>query len=90
MDQGAHDGLPTADDVATVRQWIMGFRLTQLLYVTATLRLADHLQAGPHSPQQLAHTVGVHPQALYRLLRALASVGIFVEQADGTFARGCW
>jgi hypothetical protein len=85
MDHGAHDGLPTADDVATVRQWIMGFRLTQLLYVTATLRLADHLQAGPHSPQQLAHTVGVHPQALYRLLRALASVGIFAEQADGTF-----
>ncbi len=86
MDQAAPDARPTADDIAIVRQFIMGFRLTQLLYVAATLGLADHLNAGPQSPQQLAQTVGADPEALYRLLRALASVGIFAEQADGTFA----
>jgi hypothetical protein len=31
-------------------------------------------------------TNGVHAPSLYRLLRALASAGIFVEQADGSFA----
>ena len=71
---------------ATVRQLIMGFRATQLIYVAAKLGLADQLVQGPQTPQQLARTVGANPQALYRLLRALASLGLFAETADGAFA----
>jgi hypothetical protein len=87
MNQPEQDAIPpTADDIAMLRQYIMGFRLTQLMYVAAKLRLADHLHAEPQSPNRLAQAVSADPHALYRLLRALASIGVFTEQADGTFA----
>ena len=78
---------PAADvsAAATLRQLIMGFRVTQLIYVAAKLGLADHLEHGPQTPQALAQAVGAEPQALYRLLRALASVGLFAETVDGAF-----
>ena len=63
----------------------MGFRVTQLIYVAAKLGLADHLEQGPQTPHALAQAVGAEPQALYRLLRALASIGLFAETADGAF-----
>lgn len=85
MDQPMHEVPASTADVDTLRQFIMGFRLTQLIYVAAKLALADHLQAQPQTPAQLAEIVDADPHALYRLLRALASVGIFAEQADGTF-----
>jgi SAM-dependent methyltransferase len=71
---------------ATLRQMIMGFRVTQLVYVAAKLGLADHLRPGPQSPQELAQAAGAEPQALRRLLRALASLGLFTELDDGAFA----
>jgi hypothetical protein len=87
MNQPEQDAIaPAADDIAMLRQCIMGFRLTQLMYVAAKLGLADHLHAEPQPPDRLAQAVGADPHALYRLLRALASVGVFAEQADGTFA----
>jgi hypothetical protein len=70
----------------TLREQIMGFRATQMIYVAAKLKLADHLAAGPRSPAELAVLVGAEPHALYRLLRALASLGIFSEDANGAFA----
>jgi hypothetical protein len=70
----------------TLRQLIMGFRITQLIYVAAKLGLADQLQQGPQPPHLLAQAVGAEPRSLYRLLRALASLGIFEETADGAFA----
>ena len=70
---------------ATLRQLIMGFRVTQLIYVAAKLGLADHLEQGPQTPHALAQAVGAEQQALYRLLRALASIGLFAETADGAF-----
>jgi hypothetical protein len=77
---------PDVSAAAALRQLIMGFRVTQLIYVAAKLGLADRLEHGPQTPQQLAHAVGAGPRALYRLLRALASLGVFVETADGAFA----
>ena len=68
-----------------MRQLIMGFRASQLIYVAAKLDLADHLSTGPQSTTTLAHIVGAAPQPLYRLLRALASIGIFAETASGMF-----
>jgi hypothetical protein len=65
---------------------LTGYWITQALYVAAKLRLADLLAAGPVSAEDLAQRAEVHPQALYRLLRALASVGVFVEDAQHRFA----
>jgi hypothetical protein len=77
--------LPDVSAAVTLRQLIMGFRVTQLIYVAAKLGLADRLEHGPQTPQQLARTVGAEPRALYRLLRALASLGLFAETAEGAF-----
>lgn len=74
------------NETARLRQLIMGFRTTQLVYVAAKLGLADHLASGPLLPSDLAQIVGANPDALYRLLRALASLGIFAELVDGRFA----
>lgn len=54
--------------------------------VLAELRIADHLIDGPQPPEALAAKVGAHPQALYRLLRAAASLGVFTEDEQGRFA----
>jgi hypothetical protein len=61
-------------------------RVTQLIYVAATLGIADQLKDGPKSIDELAATAAVHPNALYRVLRALASHGIFAETGDCSFA----
>lgn len=69
-----------------LREQIMGFRTTQMIHVAAKLGLADLLAAGPRPVDDLAADAGAEPQALRRLLRALASLGIFAEDAAGDFA----
>src|SRR5687768_6894546 len=69
-----------------LRDRITGFRTTQMIHVAAKLGLADLLADGPRRPGELAAAVGAEPQALYRLLRALAGLGIFAENDDGAFA----
>jgi hypothetical protein len=65
---------------------IGSMRVTQLIYVAATLGIADQLKDGPKRIDELASTVAVDPTALYRVLRALASRGIFAETGDCSFA----
>src|SRR5262249_28622472 len=55
-------------------------------HVVATLGIADLLGAGPKSSRDLATVVKANPDALYRVLRALASLGIFTETDPGTFS----
>ena len=64
---------------------IAGFIISQLVFVAARLGIADALRGGPQSVAALARRVGAHPPFLYRLLRALAGVGVFAENADGRF-----
>jgi hypothetical protein len=44
------------------------------------------LSAGPKSSRDLATAVNANPEALYRVLRALASLGIFTETDPGIFS----
>jgi hypothetical protein len=60
--------------------------LSQAIYVAAKLGIADTLDAGPRSVEQLAAANSVNRDALYRVLRALASVGIFSEEREGVFS----
>ncbi|WP_020123726.1 methyltransferase [Streptomyces canus] len=55
------------------------------IHVAAELRIADHLATGPASSARLAEATGTHEPSLYRLLRLLASVGLFSETAPRTF-----
>ncbi|MGH9661628.1 MAG: methyltransferase, partial [Bryobacteraceae bacterium] len=76
-------GLPPHAALAnlTTGHWIM-----QAIYVAAKLEIADLLRDGPRSSADLAQSAGANPRALYRLLRALASAGVFAEGSDGRFA----
>lgn len=65
---------------------VSGYWKSQAVYVAARLGLADLLKDGPLSAAQLAERTGTHAPSLYRLLRALASDGIFAEDAQGRFA----
>jgi SAM-dependent methyltransferase len=58
---------------------LSGYWYTQTIYVVAKLGLAELIQDRPRSVLELAQATGTNPKALYRLLRALASLGIFAE-----------
>lgn len=75
----------TRDLRDSLRERIMGFRTAQMIHVAAKLGLADQLAERPRTPEELAHLVGADAQALQRLLRALASLGIFAEDAAGAY-----
>jgi SAM-dependent methyltransferase len=83
-DPHSHETSPDRASAAALWQLIMGFRVTQLLHVAAKLGVADHLQT-PRTPDELASLVGADAGALRRILRALASLGVFAEGAGGAF-----
>ncbi len=67
-------------------QLLIGYRVSQALYVAAKLGVADHLKDGPRSGEEVARSVGAHAPSLARLLRALVGIGILAEREDGRFA----
>jgi O-methyltransferase domain/Dimerisation domain len=64
---------------------LAGAWVAQAIGVAAELGIADLLADGPKSSADLAQATGSHARALYRLLRALAGVGIFSEAAPEMF-----
>ena len=64
---------------------LAGYQQSQMLHVVAKLKIADLLQDGPRTTAELAASAGAHEDALYRLLRTLASLGIFSELDDRRF-----
>lgn len=62
-----------------------GHMEAKALQVAAQLGIADLIAENPKTADQLAKIVGVHADPLYRVLRALASVGIFKESSDSHF-----
>jgi SAM-dependent methyltransferase len=79
---------PTPPDVSpavALRQLCTGFWIAKAVAVAAELGIADHLKDGPKTAAELAHVVGAHTSALYRLLRGIACVGVFAEDAQGRF-----
>ncbi|CAA9423363.1 MAG: O-demethylpuromycin-O-methyltransferase [uncultured Pyrinomonadaceae bacterium] len=71
---------------AVVMQMVMGGFVAQAVYVAAKLGIADLLETKPQSAADLAEQTNMNAGALYRVLRALASVGIFRESEPRTFA----
>jgi O-methyltransferase domain/Dimerisation domain len=63
-----------------------GYYVSQAIYVAARLAIADHLGGGPRDVDYLAKATGTHAPSLKRILRLLASAGLFTEDADGLFA----
>jgi hypothetical protein len=69
----------------TMNRMLTGYWSTQAVYVAAKLGIADLLVQGPRSVDDLAKAAKVHAPSLYRLLRGLASMGVFAEGDAGQF-----
>lgn len=85
-------GVATMDDAAkagaytNLMRLVNGYQISQAIHVAASLGVADHLHAAACSVEELASRTKSHPGALYRLLRALASVGVLHEGENKTFS----
>jgi hypothetical protein len=69
-----------------VAQLAFGALLSQALFVAAKLGIADLLASGPKPVGELAAATKTHEQSLFRVLRSLATTGIFEETGSRLFA----
>jgi ubiquinone/menaquinone biosynthesis C-methylase UbiE len=68
-------------------QMIAGFWVSRAIYVAAKLGLADLVKDSPKTADELARLTGTHAPSLYRVLRALAGVGVFADDGRGRFTQ---
>jgi len=67
--------------------WAMAHLGTPMaIRVAATLRVADHIARGVRTVPELAQAVAADPDALGRLLRYLATRGVFRQDSDGGYS----
>ncbi|WP_052422638.1 methyltransferase family protein [Nonomuraea candida] len=59
---------------------------SQIIVIVARLRIADELAAGPRAARDVAAAVGADPDAMLRLLRAAATIGIMTETEPDHYA----
>jgi hypothetical protein len=83
LDRSAGGDMPPS--VAMLRM-IACFWISRAIYIAARLGVADLLKDGPRHSEELAQAAGMHARSFYRVLRALASVGVFAEDEQGRFA----
>lgn len=77
---------PALDPKQHLMQLTSAFQLSACLWVAAKLGVADLLAAGPRPVAELAKETETDSDALYRVLRALVSVGVFAEPKPRTLA----
>ena len=71
---------------AGIFQLLNGFFIAGAISCLARLGVSDLVEHGPKSADELATEIGADPRALYRLMRATASVGVLSEGPDGKFS----
>jgi hypothetical protein len=76
------NNLPPQEELSRL---ISGYQQGQAIHVAAKLKIADLLSGGSRTVEELVDATGAHAPSLYRLLRALAGIGIFVEDEERRF-----
>lgn len=71
--------------VALLRM-MTGYWVSQAIYVAAKVGVADQITDGPRRVEELAEATKTDGPSLRRVLRALASAGIFTEARPGAYA----
>ena len=64
---------------------VSGYWVSQMISVAANLGLADLIDEGPKTGDELALLTHAHAPSLHRLLRALVGAGFLTQLADGRF-----
>ncbi|HUE43418.1 MAG TPA: methyltransferase [Candidatus Sulfotelmatobacter sp.] len=78
----ASDSHPTE----VVLQLTMGYMASAALYAATKLGIPDILKSGARPAGEIAKACDANEDAVYRVMRALASMGVFTESAPRTFA----
>ena len=60
--------------------------VSRILYVAAEMNLADRLAEGPKTAEDLAQSTATDAPSLYRMMRTLASLGLFTEGPSHRFS----
>jgi hypothetical protein len=68
-------------------QIISGFWISRSVYVIGKLGIPDLLQTGPKTAEELAAATKTDAPSLFRILRALVSVGVLSSAEGGRFAQ---
>lgn len=72
--------------VGALMQLLGGSIYSAMLCATAELQLAEALHDGPRRLDELAARCAAAPEALGRMLRALAAIGLVTQTEDGRYA----
>ncbi|HXZ93416.1 MAG TPA: methyltransferase [Burkholderiales bacterium] len=80
---GARPDLPPQ---AALYHLATGHFFSHAIFLAAKLGIADLLADGPKSSELLAEATGAHAPSLHRVMRLLASAGVFEELTDGCYA----
>ena len=75
---------PPTSSMALIRL-MSGLWISQLIYVISKLGIPDLLREGPRSAEELAAETGADAPSLYRVLRALTTVGVLFEDERRNF-----
>jgi hypothetical protein len=75
----------TPNPVQQIMGIATGYVASSALYVAMALKVADHIAGGAVSAADLARATGANEDALYRVLRLLASLGVFKEVGPRRF-----
>jgi len=86
MNQSTSTVPPEVSAGQLVFQVASGYMASAALQVAMRLDIAARLSNGPRPVADLARETGVQTDGLYRVLRALAGLGIFAESSSRTFA----
>jgi hypothetical protein len=70
----------------TLLRMIWGIHISRCVYAVAELGIPDLLADGPRTSAELARTTDTHEPSLYRVLRALAALGVFQELEHRRFS----
>ncbi|MFK4187573.1 methyltransferase [Streptomyces sparsogenes] len=80
------DYTPELATAARVKELAMGLWVSAMMMTAVQLRLPDEIDDKPVETGELAARLDLHPEAVARLLRALAAHGVFAEPAEDRFA----
>jgi hypothetical protein len=76
----------TPDPAQQALQIATGYIASAALYTALAFDVPDHLAAGPKDTAELARLTGANEDALFRIMRLLASLGLFAEAGPRRFA----
>jgi SAM-dependent methyltransferase len=78
---------PAGSSFAAMIEMLFGSWTSISLAAAAKFGVADQLESGPKTTKDLAAVLKVHEESLYRVLRALAGVGVFHEDENRAFSQ---